>query len=54
MQTTWNLKTEVSNVAVRRIDIVRTVPILQLRQNSVINFGGSEGAVLTGFTFEDI
>jgi hypothetical protein len=50
----WNLKTEVTNVAVRRIDIVRTTPIYQLRQSSVINMGGSEGATLSGFSFEDI
>jgi hypothetical protein len=50
----WNLKKEVKNVAVRRIDIVRTTPIYQLRQSSVINMGGSEGAILSGFSFEDI
>jgi len=54
LQTSWNLKFEVINVAVRRIDIVRTVPITQLRQSSVINLGGCEGLTLTGFTFEDI
>jgi len=41
-------------VAVRRIDIVRTTPIFQTRQSSVINLGGSEGVTLTGFIFEDI
>ena len=57
-QITWNMENTpigtFKNVLVRRVDVIRTVPAIQIRGRSIINVGGVEGATFADYIFEDI
>jgi hypothetical protein len=55
-QLSWGLPSthSVKNVVVRRIDVVRTTPYVELGIRSVFNMAINEGCPFSNFLFEDI